>query len=108
MLLTAENYSKGFLIDEELMGGVSEHPEQPGRFFAYVMNHGTGEYLGQQAFTTLDEALRAINSVQRAWAFEKTSGCGGCGNNEGGVCKKGGCGKGELSAGRAGGGCCGS
>jgi len=26
MLLTSENYSRGFLIDEELMGGVTENP----------------------------------------------------------------------------------
>ena len=91
MSLTSENYSKGFLIDEELMGGVTQKPDEPETFVAFVLRHTTGEYLGYQPFTTLDAALGAINSVQRDWVFDKVGGCGNgnCGN---GSCKGGGCG----------------
>lgn len=92
MSLTAENYTKGFLVDEELMGGVTSTPEQPGIFVAYVLNHLTGEYLGYQPFTSLDQALEAIHNVKRAWIFESVSGCG-AGKCAGGNCKVGGCGK---------------
>jgi len=90
MLLTAENYSKGFLIDEELMGGVTQHPDQADLFVAFVLRHTTGEYLGYQPFAALDEALAAINQVQRPWQFEKVGGCGN-GNCGEGQCKGGGC-----------------
>lgn len=91
MALTAENYSKGFLIDEELMGGVTQHPDQPGTYVAFVLRHTTGEYLGYQPFDKLEAALATINQVQRSWTFDRVSGCGNgnCGN---GQCKGGGCG----------------
>jgi hypothetical protein len=92
MSLTAENYTKGFLVDEELMGGVTTSPEQPGVYVAYVLNHLTGEYLGYQGFPELEQALIAIHSVKRDWAFESVSGCG-AGKCAGGNCKVGGCGK---------------
>lgn len=96
-VLSAENYAKGFLIDEELMGGVSEIAE--GGFLAYVLRHTTGEYLGQQSFARLDEALGAINAVQRPWQYESASGCGG-GNCQAGPCSQGGsCGKSEKKLG---------
>ena len=90
-LLTAENYRTGFLVDEELMGGVTESPDAPGRYLAFVLRHTTGEYLGYRSFAVLEEALEAINRVQRSWAFEKASGCGS-GNCGGGSCGKGQCG----------------
>ena len=95
MQLDRDNYARGFLVDEELMGGVTEHPEQPGTFVAFVLRHTTGEYLGYQPFTSLDEALSRINSVERPWAFEKVGGCGGC---EGGNCGKGKCGQGACGS----------
>lgn len=90
MQLTVENYNKGMLVDEELMGGVSPDPQNPGQFTAFVLRHSTGEYLGFQAFTQLEDALKAINSVERNWAYEKTGGCGEemC---DGGNCPAGGC-----------------
>jgi uncharacterized membrane protein YgcG len=100
MLLTAENYSKGFLVDDELLGGVTQHPEQPGTYVAFVLRHTTGEYLGYQPFTDLEEALAVINRVKRSWTYEKTGGCGGQGG--GGCDGSGGCG------GHSGGGGCGS
>jgi hypothetical protein len=90
MLLTAGNYQKGFLVDEELMGGITENPAHEGGFAAYVLNHVTGEYLGYQAFSELEPALAAINSVQRAWHYESVSGCGN-GNCKAGECKGTGC-----------------
>jgi hypothetical protein len=89
MLLNPSNYTQGFLVDEELMGGVSTHPEKAGRFIAFVIRHTTGEYLGCQPFDDLQQALHAINSVQRSWKFEKSSGCGGCADGSCG--KEGGC-----------------
>jgi len=97
MSLTLENYSKGFLMDEELMGGITESPEAPGTFVAFVLRHTTGEYLGYQSFTDLNEALATLNRVERPWMYEKTNGCGGCG--EGGGCAGGQCGKGACSKG---------
>ena len=102
MKLTLENYSKGFLVDEELLAGVTEHPEQKGRYLAYVLRHTSGEYLGYETFEDLDQALGVINQVERTWVYEKVGGCGGCadgtcgngqcGKSAGGGCKKGACG----------------
>lgn len=95
-MLTAENFSKGFLVDEELMGGVTEDPNQPGVYVAFVLRHTTGEYLGYQPFTDLQSALQTMNAVQRPWIFEKVGGCGGCKDGSGG------CGKGKCGAGACG------
>jgi hypothetical protein len=90
MLLNAENYSKGFLIDEELMAGVTEHPAQPGSFVAFVLKLETGEYLGFEKYSTLDDALAAIDRIPRQWIYEKSGGCGE------GACGEGHCGQGEC------------
>ncbi len=91
--LTPENYAGGFLVDEDLMAGVATHPEENGQFIAFVLQHSTGEYLGYQAFPSLELALRAINQIPRAWTFEKLGGgCGG-GNCATGGCATGGCAK---------------
>lgn len=93
MLLTPENYQKGFLVDDQLMAGISESPDNPGVFVAYVLDHESGEYLGYEPYPTLDGALAALNQIPRTWAYESV-GCQGCKNNEGGGrCKIGGCGK---------------
>lgn len=87
--LTPGNYQKGFLIDDELMGGVSGTENG---YLAFVLHHTTGEYLGTRECSTLEEALATVNSVQRDWAFESSSQCGGGACNEGtcgtGSCKK--------------------
>lgn len=90
-MLTAQNYSKGLLIDDECLGGVSEHPENTDFYIAYVMNHLTAEYLNYGEFKSLEKALEAINSIPRSWTFEKAGGCNGCsaaGKCDGGGCKK--------------------
>lgn len=106
MLLTQENYKQGFLVDQDLMAGITESPEQPGTFAAFVLQHTTGEYIGYQLFPSLEKALTALNGIPRSWSFERLGGgCGGkCGTGEGG-CQNGSCGQ----AGKCGtGGGCGS
>ncbi|MGK5084135.1 hypothetical protein WDW37_12635 [Bdellovibrionota bacterium FG-1] len=85
-LLTSENYEKGFLVDEELMAGVTENPEESGTYLAYVLRHTTGEYLGTKVCTTLDEALGLIAQIPRDWAFELAHACKGGGCGGGGHC----------------------
>ena len=96
--LNPENYMQGFLVDEELMAGVTQNPEKPDSYFAFVLQHTTGEYLGYQPYPQLEGALEAINQIPRSWSFEKTSGCGGCAGKEGG-CSKGACGTGQCNKG---------
>ena len=85
--LTTDNYSAGFLIDEELMGGVTAHPKTVNTYIGYVLRHTTGEYLGYELYTDLGEALAAINQVRRPWKYEQAGGCGSgnCGKG-GGSC----------------------
>jgi hypothetical protein len=85
--LTGDNFKKGFLMDEELMAGISEVPDAPGSFTAYVVRHTTGETLGTQQFGNIFEAIRTLNEIPREWAYQSVSKCGG------GNCKAGGCGK---------------
>lgn len=74
MPITPENYAKGFLIDDELMAGVTAKDQS---FTGFVLRHTTGEYLGYQQYATLEEALGSINAIPRPWKFESTSGCSG-------------------------------
>jgi hypothetical protein len=92
---TVDNFRAGFLIDEELMAGITETEEAPGTYTAYVVRHTTGETLGTQQFTNPFEAIRTLNDIPREWTFEAISKCG-----SGNCGKEGGCGK-------AGGGACG-
>ena len=90
--LTVENYKKGFLIDDELIAGVSEEAGQPGVFAAFVLSHASGNYVGHKTFQDLDLALRSINSIPRIWRFEPSGTCGGgCDASEDGPCGKGPC-----------------
>jgi hypothetical protein len=88
---TADNFLKGFLIDDELMAGISESADAPGVYTAYVVRHSTGETLGVQEFTNLFEAIRTLNDIPREWVFDSVQKCGGgkCGS---GKCGGGGCG----------------
>ena len=87
--LTPENYCRGFLIDDELMGGVSTSNDG---HFAFILRHTTGEYIGAETFSTLEEALQKVNDIPRGWKFELSSQCGGDACQEGncgtGSCKK--------------------
>jgi hypothetical protein len=90
--LSTENYSQGFLVDQDLMAGVTQDPEKPGVYVAFVLQHSTGEYLGYQPFNELSQALQVINQIPRPWTFEKISGgCGGGKCGEGGGCATGSC-----------------
>ena len=77
-------------MDDELMAGVSEHPAQKGLYVAFVLRYSSGEYLGYQPYTDLNQALASINAIRRSWTYEKAGGCGNgaCG---GGTCSNGGC-----------------
>jgi hypothetical protein len=90
---TVDNFSKGFLMDEELMAGISEVKDAPGTFQAFVVRHTTGETLGFQKYSNVFEAIRMINEIPRPWEFQAVSKCGtgDCGNGNCG--KNGGCGK---------------
>ena len=93
--LNQENYTQGFLVDEELMAGVTQDTDRPEAFAAFILRHTTGEYLGYRLFHDLEAALHAINHIPRDWTFERFGGCGGgCktgGSCGGGNCKKGAC-----------------
>jgi hypothetical protein len=85
-LLNSENFLTGLLVDEELLGGVSQDPQTPGRYIAYVLRHTTGEYLGYVPNLLQEEALALLNRVERSWVFESTSACGGCDKKGSGKC----------------------
>jgi hypothetical protein len=89
-LLNKDNYQKGFLVDEELMAGISEDSAHPGTYNAFVLRHTTGEYLGYQPFTDLEIALRSINQIPRSWVYEASGGCGGGNCGDGGCSVEGG------------------
>jgi hypothetical protein len=94
---TADNYKKGFLIDEELMAGITENESVAGQFTAYIVRHTTGETLGVREFDNLFEALRTLNEIPRNWAYEAVSKCGGGNCGKGGCGTGGGCHKGKSS-----------
>jgi hypothetical protein len=92
MSLTPENFQRGFLIDEELMAGVTENTAKPGQFVAFVLRQETGEYLGFHSYPDLTMALDSINRIERGWAFESSKECGGgsCAKTGGEGCGPGG------------------
>lgn len=92
MLLTQGNYSRGLLIDEQWMGGVSESPDKAGSFVAFVIDQASGDYLAYQTFDQLEAALESINRLPRQWTFDSIGACGG-GNCGQGQCVAGKCGK---------------
>ena len=76
---TADNFKKGFLMDDELMAGISESAESPGVYTAFVVRHTTGETLGVGHYQNLFEAIRTLNDIPREWAYQAVSKCGGGG-----------------------------
>lgn len=93
-LLSSENYTQGFLIDNEWMAGVSEMTDPDARtqqYLAYVVDLVTQSTVGAHRFSTLGEALDAIARIRSSWEFVPTTRCGqpgGCGGNCGSSCKK--------------------
>lgn len=99
-LLTRENYSKGFLVDDEVIGGVTEMAPEPGQakvFSAYVSHYLTGETYLYQEFDNLDAALDHLATVERQWRYEAI-GCGSKKSGSGGGCSTGGCGTSATSS----------
>lgn len=85
-MLTAQNFEKGFLVNETLMGGISQ--QESGVYLAYIVDHEEGGLVYEHEFPTLDLALNALNSMEKTWAFESTKSCDSedCGK-PGGGCK---------------------
>jgi hypothetical protein len=83
VLLNAENFDRGLLVDDEWMAGISKENDE---FLAYVVNHTEGALVARQSFRSLPDALAALNRIPRSWRFEATGGCSGerCGE---GKCK---------------------
>lgn len=78
-------------MDDEAMGGVTEHPQTPGLYTAFLVNYLTNETLGYHEYGNLAEALKAINRIERPWRFESVSDCGDgqCGSCEEKTCQTG-------------------
>ncbi len=96
-MLTLENFEHGFLVDDEVLGGVTLHPENDSEYVAFVLLQSTGESISYETFSNPQDAIASINALERTWIFEKAhQGCGGgsCGEGE---CGGGGCGGGGCS-----------
>lgn len=79
--LTLENFSKGFLIDDEVIGGVTQLADTNGApvYAAYMSHYLTGETMDYQEFSDVEAALAFINGIGRDWKFEAI-GCSDHGN----------------------------
>ena len=81
VLLTQENYQKGFLLDthpsdSQWMGGIGPDPEKPGQFIAYIADIQNGNLVSSHLFETLDAAISALNAIDRGWHFQELHACG--------------------------------
>ena len=95
--LSLENYSTGFLVDDEFLAGVSENPDAPGAYLSFLVKQETGEVISLRNFEKLEDALKSVNELPRDWSYEKIGcgGGGGCGGHGDGGCGghgSGGCG----------------
>ncbi len=98
MQLTLENYKNGFLVDDEVIAGVTEMDGGATPVYAaYVSHYLTGETYEYQEFERAEPALQFLAAIARPWVYEavgcsaKTSapksksaskgcGTGGCGS----------------------------
>jgi hypothetical protein len=79
-MLNPQNYQKGFLIDDEWIGGVTELVTPTGDggkvlYHAYAANYLTSATMVSQSFDSLESALGYINTLERNWTYERI-GCG--------------------------------
>jgi hypothetical protein len=78
MRLTRENFQSGLLVDETWMAGI-HHRADRGVFFAFVVDHTTGETVGQAEYPSFEAASQALEvlgvSMGRSWRYERASGC---------------------------------
>lgn len=104
-LLTAQNYKKGFLVDDEVIAGVTEMGAGSNSiiFASYISHYLTGETYAYQEFEELNAALDFLATFKRNWVYEavgcstktgasscsktgSSSGCGSCGTGACGTC----------------------
>jgi len=96
-MLTLENWTKGFLLDDEWLAGVCEEESQgagaPAAYAAFIVSHETGNSVGYHVFRDLQTAMDSVNALPRSWKFESSSECGDCGHGseDGEGCGKGAC-----------------
>lgn len=100
ILFDTENYCRGFLVDDEWMGGIDSCPENTEQngdspsHLAYVLEVESGNVLYSENHSSLEEAIQSLNSLPRAWVFQAVKGkCGSttCGKKSTGceTCKVG-------------------
>jgi hypothetical protein len=67
-ILNKNNFDKGFLIDEEVIAGVTLM--DGGIYAAYMSHYLTGETLAYQEFSDAESAVAYLKTIERPWAFE--------------------------------------
>ncbi|RYZ77926.1 MAG: hypothetical protein EOP04_30705 [Proteobacteria bacterium] len=82
-MLTTQNFEKGFLVNDTLMGGISRQADQ--QFLAYILDHDEGGIVFEATYSSIEAALDALNSQKRNWSFESTKNCDAedCGTGSG-------------------------
>ncbi|MBI3543272.1 MAG: hypothetical protein HY075_08380 [Deltaproteobacteria bacterium] len=70
-LLDASNYKSGFLVDDEVIAGVTEMGDAARPLYAaYVSHYLTGETYAYREFERVEPALEFLATIERKWAFE--------------------------------------
>ena len=89
-LLTEQNYRHGFLVDDEVIAGVTPMAKDRAEtqiFSAYVSHYLTGETYVYQEFEALGAALDFLGQIDRPWNYEAV----GCSTKTGATATKSGC-----------------
>ena len=69
--LTIDNFKSGFLVDNEVIGGVTELDGAATPVYAaYVSHYLTGETFAYQEFEKVEPALEFLANIDRAWEYE--------------------------------------
>ena len=71
-MLTLDNFENGFLVNDELIAGVTSMAG--GIFAAYVSNYSTGETLAFAEFDLPLKALEYLGKLTYDWKYESV-GC---------------------------------
>ncbi|MBI3557878.1 MAG: hypothetical protein HY074_16575 [Deltaproteobacteria bacterium] len=71
MQLTADNFKNGFLVDDEVIAGVTQMEGAATPVYAaYISHYLTGETFAYQEFDAVEPALRFLAGVDRPWVYE--------------------------------------